>query len=461
MAAVAPEPWDRFRGPNGAGVSETGPLPANISDPAALRWRVPVPPGHSSPIVSGDRVFLTAYSGDSLLTLCLRGSDGKTLWQREVPRARKEKLDGRNSPASPSPAVSGGRVVVFFSDFGLLAYDLEGRELWRTPLGPFQNVYGMGASPIIVDGRAILVCDQSFDSFIAAFDSKTGKQVWKTPRPEALSGHSTPVIYRAPSGEIQILAPASFRMDVYSVKTGEAVWWVPGLPSEMKSTPVVTRVAGKERVFVSGFNTPENDPGRQVAIPPFEDVLPKSDKDKDGKLSVAEVPDEKTRKYFPFIDLNGDGFMDAGEWRKYQLTMAAENGLLSIAPGGHGDISATGIAWKYHRGIPQLPSPIVYRDIVYMINDSGVLTTLDAVTGTVHKQSRLRGVSDNYFSSPVASDSKIFIAGKSGTFTVLAAGPEQQVLSSTQLEGEIYATPAISDGRIFLRTTNMLYCFGL
>lgn len=457
----APPAWDRFRGPNGSGVAETGRLPADIASPSAARWNVPIPPGHSSPVLSGRRLFLTAFTGEELLTLCLDARSGKTLWTRRLPRTRKEKLDSRNNPASPTPTLAANTVVAFFPDFGLVAYDFEGNLLWRTPLGPFQNVYGMGASPVIAAGRVILVCDQSFDSFIAAFDLKSGKPLWKTPRPEALSGHSTPIAFTPPHGELQILAPASFRMDVYSAATGEAVWWLPGLPSEMKSTPVLTEIAGKPRVFVSGFNTPENDPGRQVAVPPFEQVLPAADKNKDGKLSVDEVPDEKTKKYFPFIDLDSDGGMDALEWKKYQLTMAAENGLIALEPGGRGDISASAVLWKYHRGIPQLPSPLVYRGILYMVNDSGVLSTLDAAAGKLLKQARLPGGSARFFASPVASDSKIFFASQSGKLIVLAAGPDQQPLSTAQLDGEIFATPAVCGGRLFVRTTTMLYCFGM
>ena len=130
--------------------------------------------------------------------LCLDRASGRELWRREAPRTRREKLDRRNGPASPSAAVDAERVVVFFGDFGLVAYDHDGRELWRTPLGPFDNVYGMGASPILAEGLVVLACDQSLGSFVAAFDAETGRERWRASRPEALSGHSTPVAPRAP-----------------------------------------------------------------------------------------------------------------------------------------------------------------------------------------------------------------------------------------------------------------------
>jgi outer membrane protein assembly factor BamB len=451
--------WVRFRGPNGAGVSTETGLPAVLSEAENLVWKTPMPPGHSSPVVSHGRIFLTAYEGETLLVICLRASDGTQIWRRESPRARKEKLDERNSPASPSPAVSSDAVFVFFPDFGLLSYTFEGKERWRTPLGPFQNVYGMGSSPIIADDAVVLVCDQSLGSFIVSFDAASGRERWRTPRPEALSGHSTPVLYRTPAGETQIVAPASFRMDVYSPKTGEALWWVQGLPSEMKSTPIVTQIDGEDRIFVSGYNTPENDPGRQVAIPPFEEVLAKSDRNHDGKISKDEA-DPKAQMYFPFLDLDADGVLDQEEWKKYQLTMAAENGILAVRPGGRGDLSEKGLVWKYQRAVPQLPSPVLAVGVIFMLNDSGVLTTLDAASGKMLKQGRLRGVSDRYFASPVAGDGKVYIASKSGTVTIVQAGPEADVLSTASLDGEIYATPAIAGGRVFIRTTTTLYCFG-
>src|SRR5579871_5068883 len=161
--------WPRFRGPNGAGVAETASLPDSIGPDKHVIWKTALPPGHSSPVISGDRIFVTAFEGDKLLTIALDRATGKILWRREAPRNRHEKLDSQNSPSSPSPAAGDGNVFVFFPDYGLLSYTFEGRERWRTPLGPFHNIYGMGVSPILAAGNVILVCDQQHDSFAAAF----------------------------------------------------------------------------------------------------------------------------------------------------------------------------------------------------------------------------------------------------------------------------------------------------
>ena len=211
-------------------------------------------------MVSGDRIFLTAVNHDKLFTFCLSRESGQILWRRECPRKRSEALDQRNTAASPTAATDGKNVYVFFGDFGLVSYGADGNERWRVPLGPFHNVYGMGASPIVAGDQVILVCDQSSDSFAMAVGKDDGHVRWKTQRAEALSGHSTPILYQPKDGPLQIIAPGSFRVNAYSAETGKSVWWSNGLASEMKSGALVDG----DTVYVSGYNTPENDPGRQV-----------------------------------------------------------------------------------------------------------------------------------------------------------------------------------------------------
>jgi outer membrane protein assembly factor BamB len=197
-----------------------------------------------------------------------------------------------------------------------------------------------------------------------------------------------------------------------------------------------------------------------VKIGPFEDALAGDDANHDGKLSLAEVHDAKLKSYFPYLDLNRDGFLDREEWRIYQASMAAENGLLALRLGGRGDVTRSSLRWKYQRSIPQLPSPLLYRNVLYMINDGGVLSTFDPETGALLQQSRLRGAIDHYYASPVAADGKIFLVSQSGVVTVLKAGGKPEVMTVYELDDESYATPAIADGRIYIRTRSALYCFG-
>ncbi len=456
MAALLAADWPRFRGPNGSGVADIAGAPAQFGPSANVIWKLALPPGHSSPVLSESRVFLTAFENGKLYTYAIDRAKGAVVWRRECPRGRSEPLDKRNNPASPSPATDGANVYVFFGDYGLISYSSDGRERWRTPLGPFQNIYGMGASPILAGDKVVLVCDQGIGSFILAVDKNDGRMRWKTMRPEAVSGHSTPVVYEPEKGPMQILAPGSFQLTSYSAETGEKLWWITGLPSEMKSVPLVLA----DTVYVSGYNTPENDPGKGIKVPSFDEALAKEDANHDGKLSLAEIHDEKLKMYFQFEDLNRDGFLDREEWRVYQASMAAENGLLALRLGGRGDMTRTSLRWKYQRSVPQLPSPLLYQNVLYMINDGGVLSTFDPETGALLQQTRVRGAIDHYFASPVAAGGKVYLVSQSGVVSVLNAAGKPEVLAVNELDDECYATPAIADGRIYVRTRSALYCFG-
>jgi len=449
----AAEDWTRFRGPNGSGVSASASVPTAFGPDVNVVWKTALPFGHSSPILTGDRIYLTAVRDERLVTIALDRRSGKILWEREAPRARKEKLDSRNGPAAPSPAVDGRDIYVFFADFGLIAYDQDGRERWRVPLGPFNNIYGMGASPILIDDMVVLVCDQSTNSFIVAFNKRDGSIRWKTARPEAHSGHSTPIVYQPAGSEAQILAPGSFLLTAYAARSGEKVWWVRGLSFELKSTPVVLGDA----LFINGFGSPENQPGSQRAIPTYDDAVAAYDANKDSRLLHAELPKEHSRAW---IDLDGDGAVTRDEWDYYRAAMASENGMLAIRLGGHGDVTATNVLWKYQKSVPQLPSPLVYKDVLYMVNDGGVVTTLKPGTGDVIAQSRITGAIDRFYASPVAADNKVFLATEKGKIAVLPADGRLEPLVVNDLEDDIYATPAIADGRIYVRTRGTLYCFG-
>ena len=449
--------WSRFRGPNGSGLSDTTGLPAEFSPAVNVVWKTELPQGYSSPVVFANRIFLTGYRGDTLLTFAVDRATGKLLWEKEAPRDRKEKLDKRNHPAAASAATDGASVFTFFGDYGLLAYDVDGRELWRTPLGPFNNIYGMGASPIIVDGLVIMACDQSTGSFIAAFDAKTGAERWRTARPEAKSGHSTPIVYKPASGPTQILLPGSFLLTAYAADSGKRIWWTGGLSFELKSVPIIHG----DTLFINGFGSGENEPGRRVAVAPSADVFAVSDVDKDGKLASAEIPATHTQRAISFADLDNDTQLTVQEWDYYKAAMDSENGMLAIRLGGSGDMTDKSIKWTYRRAVPQLPSPIVYRNVLYMVNDGGIVTTLNPDTGALIQQGRLKGAIDSYYASPVAADGKVYMASEKGKVSVLKPDRNLEPMVVNDLQEDIYATPALVDGRIYLRTRGTLYCFGI
>lgn len=449
--------WSRFRGPNGAGLAETSALPVEMGPEKNVIWKTELPPGHSSPILSAEHIFLTAFEGEHLFTYSLSRDTGEVLWRSEAPRNRTETIDPRNSPASPSPVTDGENVYVFFADFGLLSYDLEGNERWRHELGPFNNLYGMGASPILVDDKVVLVCDQGTDSYLLALAKEDGSVVWKTARPEASSGHSTPILWQPEGEPAQILVPGSFLLTAYAVDTGEKIWWVSGLSFEMKSTPVIH----KGLIFVNGYGSPINQPGNHVEMPPFEEALAQYDGDGDGQLSREEVSGTQAASWYDFVDRHHDGQMDLADWDYFLAALASTNGMLAVRLGGSGDMTDESVIWTYHRAVPQLPSPLIYEDVLYMVNDGGIVTSFNAETGEVLDQGRLQGAVDSYYASPVAADGKIYFLSELGLQAVVEPGGALEVVTVNDFDDLSYATPAIADGRIYLRTRGALYCLGL
>jgi outer membrane protein assembly factor BamB len=464
--SLASDDWTQFRGPNGTGVSLTTGLPQEFGPKKNVVWKTELPAGHSSPVLTRDRIFVTAFTKDKdthkLFVICLDRQTGKILWQREVPRNRDGRLQNPNSPASPSPVTDGSNVYVFFQEFGLISFDREGKERWKLPLGPFNMFYGFGASPILVDDKVILPVDQDNPtSYLIAVDKNSGRVKWKVDRPVVISGYSTPIIYQPKQGAKQIVIPESFQLSAYSVEDGKRVWWVRGLACEMKSIAS----HDDEYLYINGWGFPQNQPGQQIPTISFEEGLARYDKNGDKMIAKTEISGtEKIDKIlaaaFEAFDGNRDEKLDARDWEVFRAMMAAENGLLAIKMGGQGDQTANAIRWRYQKPVPQVPSTLLYKGVLYMINDSGILLSFDPATGNVIKQGRLHGAIDKYFASPVAADDKVYLIGEAGGVSVLKAGGEWEVLAVNDLDDEVFATPAIADGHIYIRTRSALYCFG-
>ncbi len=337
-----------------------------------------------------------------------------------------------------------------------MRYDRGGKQLWAMPLGPFNNIYGMGASPVIVGDHVVLACDQSLGSYVMAVNKRTGRVVWKVDRPEAKSGHSTPIVWRGPDGKDQIILPGSFLLTSYDAATGKKLWWVGGLSFEMKSTPVI----GGDTIYVNGYGAPVNDPGNKVSVPTADEVWKTADTDGNGVLSKAEFPKFTQAFWFDVADLDINGSLTKDEWSYYRAALDSENGMLAIRLGGSGDMTDKAIRWKYQRSVPQLPSPILFNRVLYMVNDNGIVTTLNPETGEVIKQGRLTGAPGAVFASPTAADGNLFFTTEAGAVVVVAPGGDLAVKVVNDLREDTYATPAFADGRIYVRTTQALYAFG-
>src|SRR5438876_4513988 len=449
--------WRRLRGPIGSGLCPScGQLPTEFGPQKNVLWKTELPVGKSSPVLAGDRIFLTASEGDDLITMCLSRTTGKVQWRRSVRAARREAQHTLNHRAAPTAVTDGKSVFVFFADSGLVAYDFAGKQRWKLPLGPFNSQHGVAASPVYADGRVILVCDQDTDAYVIAVDADSGKTAWKMPR-NVINGYSTPIIYRpARDGPAQVIAPGSYQLTAYSIVNGETLWFVRGLTCQPKSPPTI---AG-DIVYFNGW-TPGNDAGEQVELPTFAEVIASADANHDGKLSQSELrqPWQPTGTWRA-IDLDRDGFLNEREWTFFRTRRASRNGLLAVKLGGSGDVTDTHVLWRFEKSLPDVPSPLVYNGVVFLFRSGGIATTLNARTGEVLKQARLTGALEDYYASPIGVDGKVYIASEHGKVVVLRAAGDWEVLAINDFDSDIYATPAVGESQMYIRTQNALYAIG-
>jgi outer membrane protein assembly factor BamB len=452
--AAAPV-WTRFRGPNGVGTSDSKGLPAQFGKEKNLLWRAALPPGYSSPVLGEKCVFLTVYEDTKLSTVCVNRSDGQVAWKALAGERAGKKLSV-NTPVSPTPVTDGKNVYVFIEHAGLISYSDEGKERWRLDLGKFNNPYGMGGSPILSGDLLVLQADQDTGSYLLAVDARTGKQVWKTERPSAQHGYSTPVVYQPKGQPAQLIVSESFDVAGYSLKTGERLWWVDGMAWQAKSVPVLAGDTLYLHSWMAGMN-------EIVKIPEnmsWEQYLEKFDTDKDGAISQAEAPDKEMVKLWFLFDLDRSGKIEQKDYDVLQARNTAKSGLYAIRLGGSGNLTNKAVLWKAERSLPNIPSPLLYQDVLYVLKEGGILTSYDPKTGQVLKQGRVEGALDAYFASPIAADGKLFTVAKNGKMAVLKAAGQWEVIAVNDLDEETWATPAIEDGRLYVRTQSALYCFG-
>jgi outer membrane protein assembly factor BamB len=416
------ENWPGWRGPGSLGISSEKGIPAQWDLSRNVKWKVEVPGlGHSSPIVWGDRIFVTtAVNSDpkegnwqkgffsderkpdaheiSWEVLCFDRDTGKLLWEQTA--VRRKPVSGRhtkNSYASQTPVTDGTYVYAFFGDQGMYCYDFNGKLIWSRELGIFtmRNNWGLGSSPVLFKDYVIQTCDQETGgSFIVALDKKTGKTIWKTDRDE-LSSWSTPYLYEGSRPELIVNATRAIRS--YDPETGKLLWECRG-PATSITTPTPTSSNGL--IFVSsGFIRDEIRP------------------------------------------------------------------ITAFRPGARGDITlkegvthSDAIAWRQPTAAPYIPSPIAYRDYIFVLLDQGFIACYDAKTGKeLYGRTRI-DVGAIFSASPVAVEGKLYCISEDGDVFVIKAGPEYELIARSSLGESVMASPAVSDGKMFVRAIKHLYC---
>jgi outer membrane protein assembly factor BamB len=468
--------WPQFRGPDGLAAAPEGAagakFPVNFGPRSEVIWKTPLPPGNSSPAVWGDRIFLTACdkSKHLLETLCLDRRTGEILWRRATPPVSKieTSLHPTNGPATPTPACDGDRVYVYFGSYGLLAYDHSGKEQWKKPLPMPGNMFGSGSSPILAGDLLLLTC-QGKDASLLAVRRQTGATVWKKARPRFGASYATPLLHNSgQTTEIILVQPRG--VVAYDLKDGAEHWWVGGLFGGGIPSPAM----GEGLVFAVAY-FPGGDPEDRMKFPDFDELVKKYDANKDGLLGEKEVPKDLVffnrgstnpddnivmSDMFSSIDKNNDGRLSREEWTEARNTWTRlDSAMLAIRPGGAGEIPRDRVAWKEQHALPEVPSPLYYQGRLYVVTNGGIASCYAAQTGKLLNRRRL-GAGGFFYASPVAANGNLYAASYNGVVVVFKAGDQLQVLARNDLGERIVATPALVDGRIYVRTEGHLYAFG-
>jgi len=446
--------WPAFRGSNCSGVAPEATPPIKIGPSNSVLWKLEVPWSPSSPCISGDHLLLTTFADNELQTRCYRRTDGKLEWSRGLRPDRLELYHRKeSSPAATTAVIEGQRVVSYFGSFGLVCYDLQGKELWRHPLPVALSPggYGTATSPLIAENLVVVSHDQDMASSLLAVDLVSGKTVWETPRPNALGSFGTPIVWQN-DGAREVVVPGSLCLKAYALKTGKEDWVIHGTTSYACTTPVTA----EGLLFYAAWSDGKADD----PLPAWEKFLEEHDRNKDGVVTLDEF-DDNSREYYRGYDANRDGKIDRRDWDQILAGLAkGENVMVAVKPGGRGDISQTHVVWKATRGLPYIPSPLYYDGRVYLVKNGGMLSSLDAKTGQPYYLQERLGAEGYYYSSPVAADGRIYIASQAGKLTVVKAGGDKpEILHRADFGEQIYASPALAGDKLYLRTRSQLYAF--
>lgn len=469
-AHSATQNWSQFLGDDvsarGAGASTL-----SFDRDNDLVYRVEVPPGQSSPCVFGDHIFLTGVDGKELAMFALDRKTGKELWRHTVPGPEKtEFMHPDAGIAMPTACCNGERVFFYLPSYGLVARTMDGDEVWKLELeDPTAANFGIGSSPRLWGDTLFLLRDGCPDRKLYALDEKTGEEKWSERRLRFRDCHTTPFIWENEQRTELIIASTGTVVS-YDPTDGEELWRVEGLTPLVCTTPTASR----ERLYFAGWST-ISAAGTDRLLAGMEEPLDltqeerndpkklfeKLDQNGDGKVVPDEVPAGRAKTAFGFIDQDQDGSITLSEWVPImRMPAMGKNLLISIKPGGDGDVSDTHVEWQVKRGIPYVASPLLYDGRIYLAKAGGILSCIDAKTGKPRfRRARLDDRSE-YYATPVGVDGHVVLCAHGGTVFVLEAADELKIVRQVEFEEKIFATPAIAQGNVYLRTREALYAFG-
>lgn len=468
--------WLQFRGQNGWGIAPADATPPDdFGIEKNVQWKIDVPEGYSSPCVCGENLIITGVNREKkeYSVWNLLNTDGTIKWKNVIPVDTLEFVHPVSSPAAATPVSDGKYIYCYFPSFGLICYDFEGKEIWKTPIDFLPVFYGSGTSPILYKDKLILNHDNNVKPRLLVFDKTTGKQIWKfnfqpyKQHPISTS-YSTPAVWND-----QVIIHRLYQLIGIDINTGKYLWHYE-IGTEGTGTPVVK----DDTLFVNAW-TIRGEKALYGDIENFQTLFAERDTDKNNaithkeftdKIKLAERVDgitERERSAWHLdwamlkqFDANNNDTISKPEWdyMEYFWENVLSHGLIAIQLGDTGNITLSGHLWKIADNIPETPSVLVKDGLLYTVKNGGKLTCVNTRNGNILYFKRL-GASGTYLSSPMYADGKIYFASFNGKITIIKEGKEFEVINQIDLDDKIGASPVAVGNKLFIRTHSHLYSF--
>lgn len=472
LQTAPPADWPQFRGPGGLALADDTPIPTDFGPETHVRWKTKVPSGHSSPCIVGERLYLTGAEGNVGVVLALDRRDGKVVWSKRFEgEALREFSHPDAAAALATLAADAERVVAYFGNYGLVALDPAGKVLWEKRLPQPRHVFGVGSSPLLFDGIVVLSRDGAPEGSILVLDAGDGAELWKINRLGFGESHGTPFLWRN-TGRDELVVSGNGTLSSYDVASGDELWHLKGTTA----FPCTTPTADEETLYFAAWSTP-NATGRSFWEAAFDRSLDltdeesadparlfaRLDKNGDGKVERDELPECRAKDAFGVLDENRSGTWEREEFVSMAPPDAAgKNIMVAVARGASGELAPERARWSWERGLPYVSSPLLYKDRLWLFQSGGLASALDAKTGKpIIDRERLSDRAE-YYASPVGAAGHVLIGSAEGTLYVIdATAPELTIEHTVTFDEGHFATPAVLDGVVYLRTATTQWAFAL